>query len=348
MKKYIAEMIGTMVLVLMGCGSAVFAGGLADTVGAGVGTIGVALAFGLSVVAMAYAIGGISGCHINPAITLGVFLTGRMNGKDAGMYMISQVIGAIIGSAILFALVSTGAHDGPTATGSNGFGDGEMLQAFIAEAVFTFIFVLVVLGSTDPKKGAGNLAGLAIGLTLVLVHIVCIIGRFSRHGRHRRRDPRRQALRHCAQYDRERDFFRGVFAGAVPVRAAHADRQALSALARCAAAACEHRLVVDVAAVFDPVCHPADDDPDPLPAHHAAPAAAPGAPGRGVFRRGDRVHEYLLSWLIGRSTKYSLVYGSLASVVILLFWFQAFGLLLILGVVLNHALEMTAPPDTET
>ena len=167
MKKYIAEMIGTMVLVLMGCGSAVFAGGLADTVGAGVGTIGVALAFGLSVVAMAYAIGGISGCHINPAITLGVFLTGRM-------YMIFQVIGAIIGSAILFALVSTGAHDGPTATGSNGFGDGEMLQAFIAEAVFTFIFVLVVLGSTDPKKGAGNLAGLAIGLTLVLVHIVCI------------------------------------------------------------------------------------------------------------------------------------------------------------------------------
>ena len=117
---------------------------------------------------------GISGCHINPAITLGVFLTGRMNGKDAGMYMIFQVIGAIIGSAILFALVSTGAHDGPTATGSNGFGDGEMLQAFIAEAVFTFIFVLVVLGSTDPKKGAGNLAGLAIGLTLVLVHIVCI------------------------------------------------------------------------------------------------------------------------------------------------------------------------------
>ena len=166
MKKYIAEMIGTMVLVLMGCGSAVFAGSVTGTVGAGVGTVGVALAFGLSVVAMAYAIGGISGCHINPAITLGVFLTGRMNGKDAGMYMIFQVIGAIIGSAVLFALVSTGAHDGPTATGSNGFGEGEMLQAFIAEAVFTFIFVLVVLGSTDPKKGAGNLAGLAIGLSI--------------------------------------------------------------------------------------------------------------------------------------------------------------------------------------
>lgn len=101
MKKYIAEMIGTMVLVLMGCGSAVFAGSVTGTVGAGVGTVGVALAFGLSVVAMAYAIGGISGCHINPAITLGVFLTGRMNGKDAGMYMIFQVIGAIIGSAVL-------------------------------------------------------------------------------------------------------------------------------------------------------------------------------------------------------------------------------------------------------
>lgn len=167
-------MIGTMVLVLMGCGSAIFAGSITGTVGAGVGTIGVALAFGLSVVAMAYAIGGISGCHINPAITLGVLLSGRMSGKDAGMYMIFQVIGAIIGSSILYVLVSTGAHEGPTVTGSNGFGDGEMLQAFIAEAIFTFIFVLVVLGSTDSKKGAGSLAGLAIGLTLVLVHIVCI------------------------------------------------------------------------------------------------------------------------------------------------------------------------------
>ena len=163
-----------MVLVLMGCGSAVFAGSAAGAVSAGVGTLGVAFAFGLSVVAMAYAIGGISGCHINPAITLGVLLSGRMSGKDAAMHMAVQVIGAVIGSAILYALVSTGAHGGPTATGSNGFADGMMLQAFIAEAVFTFIFVLVVLGSTDSEKGAGNLAGLAIGLTLVLVHIVCI------------------------------------------------------------------------------------------------------------------------------------------------------------------------------
>ncbi len=174
MKKYFAELIGTMVLVLMGCGSAVFAGDVADTVGMGVGTIGVAMAFGLSVVAMAYAIGGISGCHINPAITFGVYLAGRMKGKDAIMYIIFQIVGAIIGSAILYALVSTGSHNGPTCTGSNSFADGCMGQAFIAEAVFTFIFVLVVLGSTDAKKGCGNLAGLAIGLTLVLIHIVCI------------------------------------------------------------------------------------------------------------------------------------------------------------------------------
>lgn len=167
-------MVGTMVLVLMGCGSAVFAGDIAAACGTGVGTLGVALAFGLSVVAMAYTIGGISGCHINPAITLGVYLSKRISGKDAAFYMLFQVIGAFIGSAIIYALVSTGAHAGGTATGANSFGEGEMLQAFIAELVFTFIFVLVVLGATDSKKGAGNFAGLAIGLTLVLVHIVCI------------------------------------------------------------------------------------------------------------------------------------------------------------------------------
>lgn len=173
MKKYVAEMIGTMVLVLMGCGSAVFAGNAADTVGAGVGTLGVALAFGLSIVAMAYSIGKVSGCHINPAVTLGVWLSNRMSGKDAGMYMLFQVIGALIGSSILFALVSTGVNNGPTTTGSNSFQEGAMMQAFIAETVFTFIFVLVILGVTS--KGANNsFAGLAIGLTLVLIHIVCI------------------------------------------------------------------------------------------------------------------------------------------------------------------------------
>lgn len=173
MKKYFAEMVGTMVLVLMGCGSAVFSGGIADTVGAGTGTLGVAFAFGLSVIAMAYTIGKISGCHINPAITLGVWLSNRMSGKDAGMYMLFQVIGAIIGSTLLYLLVSTGGHDGPTTTGSNGFSEGMMAQAFLAEALFTFIFVLVVLGVTS-KGAENNLAGLAIGLTLVLVHIVCI------------------------------------------------------------------------------------------------------------------------------------------------------------------------------
>ena len=174
MKKYIAELVGTMVLVLLGCGSAVFAGGAADTVGAGTGTIGVALAFGLSVVAMAYCIGGISGCHINPAITLGVWMSGRMESKDALMYMLFQVIGAIVGAGILAALVSTGGHAGPTMTGANSFDVGETAQAFLAEVVFTFIFVLVVLGATDQKRGAGNMAGLAIGLTLALIHIVCI------------------------------------------------------------------------------------------------------------------------------------------------------------------------------
>ena len=132
-----------MVLVLMGCGSAVFAGSAAGAVSAGVGTLGVAFAFGLSVVAMAYAIGGISGCHINPAITLGVLLSGRMSGKDAAMYMVFQVIGAVIGSAILYALVSTGAHGGPTATGSNGFADGMM--KFRTEGFLFFPYACYIL-----------------------------------------------------------------------------------------------------------------------------------------------------------------------------------------------------------
>jgi len=158
-----------MVLVLMGCGAAVSLGcdnGDPETV------VGTAMAFGLAVVSMAYAIGGISGCHINPAITLGVFLSGRMSGKDAGMYMLFQVIGAIIGSAILYVLT---VNSGLTGTGANDLQtDVTMIGGLLAEIVFTCIFVLVVLGTTDAKKGAGNLAGLAIGLSLVLVHLVCI------------------------------------------------------------------------------------------------------------------------------------------------------------------------------
>ena len=174
MKKYVAELIGTLVLVLMGCGSAVFAGNIAGTVGDGVGTLGVAFAFGLAVVAMAYTIGNISGCHINPAITLGVWLSGRMRMKRAMMYMLFQVVGGILGALLLSLLVATGAHEGPTFTGANSFAPEHMWQAFLAETVFTALFVWVVLGTTDEKKGAGNMAGLVIGLTLVLVHIVCI------------------------------------------------------------------------------------------------------------------------------------------------------------------------------
>lgn len=168
MKKYLAEMIGTMVLVLMGCGSAVFAGAVQPF--SAVGTLGVAFAFGLSVLAMVYTIGKISGCHINPAITLGMLLSKKISGKDAGMYMIFQVIGAIIGSSILYILAKDSGST-TTLTGANGYHD--LVPAFVAETVFTFIFLLVVLGSTS--KGANTkFAGIAIGLALVLIHIVCI------------------------------------------------------------------------------------------------------------------------------------------------------------------------------
>ncbi|MBO5001296.1 MAG: MIP family channel protein [Prevotella sp.] len=170
MKKYLAEMIGTMVLVLMGCGAAIFNGGC----GTPAQVLMVAVAFGLAVVSMAYTIGGVSGCHINPAITLGVWLSGRMSGKDAGMYMVFQVIGAFIGSAILYAILASGVEVTGTTTGANDVGEGLQMAGLIAEIVFTAVFVLVVLGTTDAKKGAGNFAGLAIGLSLILVHIVCI------------------------------------------------------------------------------------------------------------------------------------------------------------------------------
>lgn len=172
MKKYLAEMFGTMVLVLMGCGVAVSLGcNPIDNIPAVVGT---ALAFGLSVVAMAYTIGGISGCHINPAITLGCFLSGRMNAKDCGMYMLFQVIGAFIGSALLWVLV--GNVDGMDGTGANTLQEGvSMIGGLLAEIIFTCVFVLVVLGATAKTNGAtNNFAGLAIGLALVLVHLVCI------------------------------------------------------------------------------------------------------------------------------------------------------------------------------
>lgn len=171
MKKYLAEMVGTMVLTLLGCGTAVSLNCGVDTAS----VVGTALAFGLAVVAMAYTIGGISGCHINPAITLGCLISKRIGGKDAIMYMVFQIIGALIGSAILYALTTNDASlAGGTLTGANSTGNHGIVVGLIAEIVLTCIFVLVVLGTTDAKKGAGNFAGLAIGLSLVLIHLVGI------------------------------------------------------------------------------------------------------------------------------------------------------------------------------
>ncbi len=177
MKKYLAEMVGTMVLVLMGCGAAVSLG--CDPVGNQASVVGTALAFGLSVVAMAYTIGGISGCHINPAITLGVLLSGRMSGKDAGMYMVFQVIGGLLGAAILYALTQAAGLTGTGANDLQAVNDaGVTVTVFgglLAEIVFTGVFVLVVLGATSKTNGTtNNFAGLAIGLSLVLVHLACI------------------------------------------------------------------------------------------------------------------------------------------------------------------------------
>ena len=171
MKKYFAECIGTFVLTLLGCGTAMFLGCNTPA-----GVVGTAIAFGLTVVAMAYTIGGISGCHINPAITFGVALSGRMKWGEAIGYWIGQVVGAIIAGAVLLLLTKVvAAPDLTGGLGTNGVTNaGGVGGALLVEFIATFIFVLVVLGTTDAKKGAGNLAGLAIGLTLILVHLVCI------------------------------------------------------------------------------------------------------------------------------------------------------------------------------
>lgn len=170
MKKYLAEMFGTMVLVLMGCGTAVSLNCGSDTAS----VVGTAMAFGLAVVAMAYTIGGISGCHINPAITLGAWLSKRIGGKDAVMYMVFQVIGAILGSGLLWLIVTNSCMEfAGTTTGANAC-SGSVSGGLLVEIILTFVFVLVVLGTTDDKKGAGNFAGLAIGLSLILIHLVGI------------------------------------------------------------------------------------------------------------------------------------------------------------------------------
>ena len=179
MKKYFAELIGTFSLVLFGCGSAVIAG-ISQTGPSGIGLLGIAIAFGFAVVAMAYAIGGISGCHINPAVTIGVLTAGKMSVQDAIGYIISQCVGAILGAFVLYLIVSgkPGWQMTEWGLGSNGWGEGYLgafntFSAFLIETVMTFLFVFVILGTTS-KYGNGAMAGLAIGVTLMLIHLVTI------------------------------------------------------------------------------------------------------------------------------------------------------------------------------
>ena len=174
MKKYLAELIGTMALVLFGCGAAVISGGNVDGGPAGLGLLGISLAFGFAVVAMAYTIGGISGCHINPAITIAMLVAGKISTQDAVGYIVAQLIGATIGAAILGVIAS--GH--PNSFGANGWGEGYLgnystTAAFVTEAALTFLFLYVIFNVTS-KHGNSNMAGLAIGITLVLIHLVAI------------------------------------------------------------------------------------------------------------------------------------------------------------------------------
>ena len=174
MKKYLAEAIGTCVLVLLGCGTAMLVG--CDAASGG-GYILTALAFGLSIVAMAYCVGNISGCHINPAVSLGVLLSGGMKGKEFVGYVIAQVIGALVGSALLAAIFALGGVTDMTGGfGANGLGGvgGNAAAGLLVEILLTFIFVLCILGVTSKKGGHGSFGGLVIGLTLTGVHILGI------------------------------------------------------------------------------------------------------------------------------------------------------------------------------
>lgn len=177
MRKYIAEFFGTFVLVFFGCGSAVVCGGFSGGTGLGyLGVLAIAMAFGLAIVAAAYAIGEVSGCHVNPAVSFAVLINGGMTVVDFFGYVIAQVAGAFAGSGVLALVVSnTGALSG---TGANGFaaqsGVGlSMLGAVIVEVVLTFVFIMAILGVTSNKKTA-HMGGLVIGFTLTLVHIVGI------------------------------------------------------------------------------------------------------------------------------------------------------------------------------
>jgi aquaporin Z len=173
MKKYLAELLGTFVLVFIGTGSAVVAGKY-------IGFLGISLAFGLAVLVMVYAIGQISGCHINPAITIAMLANGKIKGKDAVIYIIVQCIGAIIASVLLLAIMT--GHPGydlaTNGLGQNGYGaaspgDFSLVSGFIAEVVLTFVFLMVIFGATSKKAPAG-FAGTAIGLSLAMIHMVGI------------------------------------------------------------------------------------------------------------------------------------------------------------------------------
>jgi aquaporin Z len=174
MKKYIAEFIGTMVLVIMGCGTAMLVG--CDAVNGG-GYILTALAFGLTIVGMAYCIGNISGCHINPAVSLGVLLSGGMSVNDFIGYVIAQCLGAFAGSGILAAIFSLGnVTDMTGGYGTNGLSgvNGSAIAGLLVEIILTFIFVMTILGVTSKKANHGSFGGLVIGFTLTLVHILGI------------------------------------------------------------------------------------------------------------------------------------------------------------------------------
>lgn len=174
MKKYLAEVIGTCTLVLLGCGTAMLVGCDAAQ---GSGYLLTALAFGLTIVGMAYCVGNVSGCHINPAVSLGVLLTGGMTVKDFVGYVISQCIGATIGAGLLKAIFSLGdVKDMTGGLGSNGLAgvNGSAIAGLLVEILLTFIFVLVILGVTSKKASHGSFAGVVIGFTLVLVHILGI------------------------------------------------------------------------------------------------------------------------------------------------------------------------------
>ncbi len=174
MKKLIAEAIGTATLVFLGCGTAMLVGCDAAS---GSGYLLTALAFGLTIVAMAYSIGNISGCHINPAVSLGVFLSGGMKAAEFVRYLAAQCVGALAGAGILAAIFGLGkVTDATGGFGSNGLSgvNGSAIAGLLVEIVLTFIFVIAILGVTSKEGGHGSFAGLVIGLTLVVVHILGI------------------------------------------------------------------------------------------------------------------------------------------------------------------------------